>query len=674
MRCPAGTSVQLVQVCNVFGDGIYLPLAAGMLRAHAASQPDLARHYRFAPIVCERFDLADAAAHLDASGVVGLSTYVWSWEYSIALARRLRELHPGVVIVLGGPQVPDDARPRVASGLCDVAVHGEGEATFADVLRALRDGSPVGEIPGVTARGARGEPARAPARLRLDDLDALASPFLRGDFDPILAGRYRPIGLWETNRGCPFSCTFCYWGSAVGEKVRTFGWDRLMAELRWFERHRIDYVLCADANFGIKRRDLDLARAVAEQKRRSGFPRKFRIFSTKNASQRVMDVVDVLSAEGLDQGVSLTMQSLSPPALAAIGRRNIKLDAYVTLAKEARRRGMTSYSDLIVGLPGETYDSFLDGLEALMDVGQHDNVHVYVCTLLVGSEMSDPGYVARHGIRTARSPIIERHMRAGALPAGGIQEYEDIVIETATMPVDQWIETNVATVLVNVLHYQKVAPMLALYLHHERGVRFRRWYEAVKRRAGLASRAPLLAGAAAYARDFYRSIAEGRTARLVLPEFGDVVWPVEEAVFLRLCRHFDELGQELRALALDLGAEDGLDLDPGLLDELLALQLARVPRPGGPARAMVALEHDWPAWLEAVLSGEPARLVRRRVLVRLEDQHGDTRALPDYARKVAWYARSAADIPYRLTRLADPEGHAPPPVEPGGAPIAGAPA
>ncbi len=656
MGLPSGARVCLVQVCNVFGDGIYLPLAAGMLRAHAASQPDLAAHYEFAPIVCERFDLEDAARHVVAPAVVGLSTYVWAWEYSMALARRLRELYPDVVIVVGGPQVPGDARQLVASGLCDIAVHGEGEATFVDVLRALRDDAPVCDVPGVTARNALGEPVRAPDRPRLDDLDALASPFLRGDFDSVLSGRYRAIGLWETNRGCPFSCSFCYWGSAVGTKVRTFGWDRLMAEMRWFEAHHFDYVLCADANFGIKRRDLDIARAVAESKRRSGFPRKFRIFSTKNTSERVMEVVEVLTTEGLDQGLSLTMQSLSPDALTAIRRDNIKLDTYVSLAQQARKRGMVSYSDLIVGLPGETYDSFMDGLDTLMNVGQHDNVHVYVCTLLVGSEMSEPAYVARHGIKTARSPIIERHMRADALPAGGVQEFEDIVIETATLPTERWIETNVATVLVNVLHYQKVAPALALYLHHEHGVPFRRWYEWVKRHADDAVRFPLLADAAGYARAFYRSIVEGRTTRLVLPEFGDVVWPVEEAVFLRLSRSFDALRTELRALVLDLATEDGLRVDPAMVDELLMLQFARLPRPGGPVRATIDLAHDWPAWLEAVLAGRSARVERRPVRLRVIDQHGDTRSLADYARKVAWYARSAANIPYGIEPIAIERG------------------
>ncbi|MCC6524822.1 MAG: radical SAM protein [Polyangiaceae bacterium] len=651
MRRLAGNRVQLVQVCNVFGDGIYLPLAAGMLRAHAAAQPDLAAHFAFPPIVCERFELADTARHVVDPAVVGLSTYVWSWEYSLALARRLRALYPAVVIVLGGPQVPDDARALVASGACDVAVHGEGEQTFVELLRALRDGAPLDRVPGVTAKDEAGTPLRAPVRPRLDDLDALASPFLRGDFDAVLAGRYRAIGLWETNRGCPFSCTFCYWGSAVGEKVRVFGWERLMAELAWFEAHRFDYVLCADANFGIKRRDLDLAREVAQAKRRSGFPRKFRIFSTKNTSERVMDVVDVLTAEGLDQGLSLTMQSLSETALTAIGRRNIKLATYVDLAEKARARGMSSYSDLIVGLPGETYDSFLDGLDTLMNVGQHDNVHVYVCTLLVGSEMSEPAYRERHGIVTARSPIIERHMRADALPAGGIQEYEDVVVATATMPVEQWVETNVATVLVNLLHYQKVAPALALYLHEAHGVRYRRWYEWVKAHADAGTRAPLLGAAARYARAFYRSIAAGRTERLVLPEFGDVVWPVEEAVFLRLCRDFEALAAELRALALALADEDGLPLDRPLLEELSTFELARLPSPGGPRHATLELEHDWLAWLEAAQAGRPARLERRRVRFSVVDQHGDTRTLPDYARQVAWYARSAADIPYRLRRV-----------------------
>ncbi len=638
-----------MQICNVFADSIYLPLAAGMLRAYARADAELAASYDFAPILNERFDLAEVEQRISDPAVVGLSSYVWNWEYSLALARRLKQLYPEVLIVIGGPQVPEDASSLIAEGVVDVAVHGEGEVTFAEVLRAHAQGRPLADVAGVTAR-TEGGIERAARRERVGNLDTLPSPFLEGDFDDLLGGPRQLIGLWETNRGCPFGCTFCYWGSAVNTRVRQFGMQRLMRELDWFETQRIDYVLCADANFGIKKRDIEIARNVATAKRRSGYPRKFRTFSTKNASGRVLDVVEVLRGEGLDMGMSLTMQSLSEDALSAIGRKNIKLSTYVELRREAGKRGMPTYCDLIVGLPGETYDSFLDGLDRLMSLGQHDNVHVYTCTQLVGSEMADPAYREKHGIVSARSPIIERHMRADAISDGSIVEYEDVVVATRTMPLESWIETNLATVIVNVLHYQKVAHWPAIYLHHEHGVRYRRWYEHVKdaaRRGG----APRLAEAARFTEEYYRSIAEGRTRRLAFPEFGNVIWPIEEAVFLLLSKNFDGLYGELQALFSELCRADGIALDDSVAADLFAYQMAQVPRHGGPIAEKVVLEHDWPAYFAAALSGKRSVLQRTTTPLSIVDQHQTAGDLAAYALKVAWYARSSTDIPYHLERL-----------------------
>lgn len=642
--------VYLVQICNVFADSIYLPVAAGMLRAYARADQEISARYDFAPILHERFDLAETRQRISDPDVVGLSTYVWNWEYSLSLARRLKQLYPGVLIVIGGPQVPEDAASLIAEGVIDVAVHGEGEVTFAEVLRAFARGEPLAGVAGVSARGDRGV-ERAPRRERVRDLDSLPSPFLEGDFDDLLRGSRQLIGLWETNRGCPFGCTFCYWGSAVNTRVREFGMGRLSRELEWFEKHRIDYVLCADANFGIKKRDIEIARNVATAKRRSGFPRKFRVFSTKNASGRVLDVVEVLRSEGLDMGMSLTMQSLSEDALTAIGRKNIKMSTYIELRREAGQRGMPTYCDLIVGLPGETYDSFLDGLDRLMTLGQHDNVHVYTCTQLVGSGMADPAYRAKHGLVTARSPIIERHMRADAISDASIPEYEDVVVATRTMPLESWIETNLATVIVNVLHYQKLAHWLAIYLHHAHGVRYRRWYEHVKDAARDGSRVPRLAAAARFTEEYYQSIAESRTRRLVFPEFGSVIWPIEEAVFLLLSKDLDAVYRELEFLLAEFCRTEGIALDEGVASDLFNYQVAQVPRPEGPPVRTLELDHDWPAYFAAVLAGKPPALERAVTRLRIVDQHQTNGDKAAYALKVAWYARSSTDIPYHLERL-----------------------
>lgn len=658
--------VHLVQVCNAFGDAVYLPLSAGMLKAYAETRPGLAEHFRFETIVHHRFDLVETAALFPSPSVVGLSTYVWNWQFSLAVARELKRLHPQVLIVIGGPQVPEDCRELVESGLVDAAVHGEGELTFAEILEAIRDGRPLHEVPGVTARdGVRA--IRAPARARVAELDELPSPFLRGDFDPLLQGPLRLIGLWETNRGCPFSCTFCYWGSAINTKVRLFGWERLEQELEWFSRNRIDYVLSADANFGIKNRDIDIARMVADAKRRTGFPRKFRVFSTKNATDRVLDVLEVLRSQELDQGMSLTMQTLSPDAAKAIRRDNIKLSTYVRLGREAQKRRIVTYSDLIVGLPGESYDSFMDGLDTLMDIGQHDNVHVYHCTVLVGSEMSDPEYQARHGVKTIRTPILERHMRADAISAASIQEYEEIVVATDTMPFEAWVETNVATAVVNVLHYQKLLHLLPVHLHAAREVSYRRFYEFLKdvpRRE--AERYPRLAAAWAFAEDYFRKMGAGSAPRLVFPEFGDIVWPIEEAVYLLLSRDFDAAYAELGQLVWRFLSAEGVEVSEAELADLLEYQKALTPRPTGPADAEIDLQHGWPRYFEAILRGESPVLEPSTARYRVVDHHQVGGDLVRYAREVVWYARSATKLTYRIEPVESASGKVPLPLKASG--------
>ncbi len=650
----ARARVYLVQVCNAFGDAVYLPLAAGMLKAYASERPGLAGHFTFETIIHRRFDLAETAERFPAPAVVGLSTYVWNWEFSLGLARELRRLYPGVVLLLGGPQAPEDGRALVESGLVDVIVHGEGEVAFAEVLEALRDGAPLHDVAGVTARDESGRAVRGPARARVVELDELPSPFLRGDFDPLLTDGQRLIGLWETNRGCPFSCTFCYWGSAINQKVRIFGWDRLERELQWFSDHRVDYVLSADANFGIKKRDIDIARLVADAKRRTGFPRKFRVFSTKNASDRVLEVIDVLHAEGLDQGMSLTMQTLSPRALTAIKRENIRLSSYVDLARRAQERGIVTYSDLIVGLPGESHDSFMDGLDELMRLGQHDNVHVYHCTVLVGSEIGDPAYQARHGIRTVRTPILQRHMDADAIDTGSIQEMEEVVVATDTMPPADWIETNVATSVVNVLHYQKLAHYAAIFLHASSGASYRRHYALAKRLPESdPARFPMLSSAWRLARDYFTSLAAGRAERLVFREFGAVVWPIEEAMFLLLSKDFDATYAEIADLLRAVRREEGIAVDDEVLADVLAFQEAQTPRPDGPRRPIVHLSHDWPSYFDALLRGREAKLERRRATFRVVDHHRTGGDLARFAREVVWYARSATNLPYRMERVMD---------------------
>ena len=55
----------------------------------------------------------------------------------------------------------------------------------------------------------------------------------------------------ETNRGCPYACTFCDWGSLTYNKVKKFCLNRVYDELEWVGKNGCDFISLADANFGM---------------------------------------------------------------------------------------------------------------------------------------------------------------------------------------------------------------------------------------------------------------------------------------------------------------------------------------------------------------------------------------------------------------------------------------
>ena len=308
--------------------------------------------------------IADAVEALTDADLVGFSTYVWNGRISLEIARRLKALSPGIVIVFGGPHVPDQPEAFLrANPQIDLAVHNEGERTFLKLLEGFPDREAWQSLPGVSMVKADGSFVRNPNIDRVRDLDEIPSPFLEGAFDSIMAANPSEswIGLWETNRGCPFRCTFCDWGSATAAKVTKFGEERLYREVDWFADKKIEYIFCCDANFGIQKRDVDIAKYVAGIKQETGYPVALSVQNTKNATERAYETQKILSDAGLNKGVALSMQSVDMTTLEAIKRDNISLGTYMELQRRFTRDKVETYSDLILGLPGETYEFVRQG-------------------------------------------------------------------------------------------------------------------------------------------------------------------------------------------------------------------------------------------------------------------------------------------------------------------------
>lgn len=400
--------VHLVCASHIAG----VPLALGMLAATIIRHQDgrLLETFDLRPI---RRETATTLAAVQADPVPGLflfSNYLWSAPENLELSRRVKELAPGSVTVHGGPSTPKyegdvrrflDEHPHV-----DVMVLGEGERTVVEVLERLGAGLDVDAVAGVAGtivRTTDGRIVRGPERERIADLSELPSPYLMGLFDHLDGGVLDLMPL-ETNRGCPYGCTFCDWGSATMSRVRSFPIDRVVAEMEWIARRGVGTLFIADANFGILPRDLTLAERLVELAQRHGAPRTVLVSFAKHQTMRAVDIVRTWIEGGVVTEGSIALQSSDPETLEIIRRTNIRVERYDELTEAFRDMGLPLAVDLMLGLPGSTVDSFRADLQRCID-GEL-TARIYPTVVLPNSPMNDPDYQRDHAIRTDASGIV----------------------------------------------------------------------------------------------------------------------------------------------------------------------------------------------------------------------------------------------------------------------------
>lgn len=211
----------------------------------------------------------------------------------------------------------------------------------------------------------------------------MPSPYLSGYLDEFLTRNMIP--LFETNRGCPFKCTFCAWGSASKDLVRRIDLDQALAEITYVgqKSKSRSWIFC-DANFGILQRDIEIAKAIRSVHESQGFPATCHIWLAKNVTERNLAIADILG--DMIEPV-MAVQSLDDEVLKNIKRDNISLSTYAEYQQKFNKIGSRTYSDVIVPLPAESVQSHLDGLRMLtnlnVDVIQNHNMR-----LLAGAEIN----------------------------------------------------------------------------------------------------------------------------------------------------------------------------------------------------------------------------------------------------------------------------------------------
>jgi len=322
----------------------------------------------------------------DQPDVVGFANYGWNRDLNQKIGAYIREILPDALMVAGGPNIDNEDEARInflkEFSFLDFVIILGGEEPFAELIKWRQAaGAKKGSLPGNLIWLEGEKLCSTPQRPLKKIIENIPSPYLTGYLDEFIARGMVP--MLETNRGCPFSCTFCAWGMASQDLVRRFDHQRALQEIAYIgERSQaINWIVC-DANFGILKRDVDLAKAIRHVKDTMGFPQQCHVWTAKNTTGRNLQIGKILG----DMAVPvMAVQSMDEQVLKNIKRSNISLDTYEEYHAQFQAMGSKTYSDVIVPLPAETLESHISGIARLMALGVN-TICNHNMRLLAGAE------------------------------------------------------------------------------------------------------------------------------------------------------------------------------------------------------------------------------------------------------------------------------------------------
>jgi radical SAM superfamily enzyme YgiQ (UPF0313 family) len=294
------------------------------------------------------FDIQERAAEIvetilrERPKIVGLGVYIWNAGLSLEVVTLLKRVAPDVVVVLGGPEVSYELESQPAVVAADYVITGEADLKFAELCGQLLDGNP---------------PEQKVLAAELPDLERLVLPYDLYDERDVA---HRIIYV-EASRGCPFTCEFCL--SSLDIPVRQFPLAALLEQLEALLARGVRQFKFVDRTFNLNLRSSQAILEFFYKRYRPGLFLHFEMIPNR-LPEVLRGLIARFPAGALQCEVGI--QTFNPAVAERIKRRqdyNKLADNFQFLR---RRTGVHLHADLIVGLPGETVESFGQGFDQLM--------------------------------------------------------------------------------------------------------------------------------------------------------------------------------------------------------------------------------------------------------------------------------------------------------------------
>ena len=409
----------------------------------------------------------------DPPDILGLSNYSWNSNLSEHFAKVTRRYNSECIVLQGGTNFPHErdqqAEFLISRPNTDIYALFEGERSSLKVVERFIETNgdrkkffdrPIDGCVFLDPKLNNTKPKLITGKYleRIKDLDEIPSPYLNGMMDKFFDGKLTPF--LETNRGCPFTCSFCHTGSDYYHKLNKFSQERVKAEIDYIgkksKKFGITNLHMADVNFGMYPQDKLVCEFLLESKKKYSWPLQIMATTGKNSKKRVMEITSIL---GNMFSVNMSLQSMSETVLANIRRSNIRHEDMIAVNNHLREAGRSTKAELILPLPGETKKSFLEGLNKVLE-SNASSVTIYTLMMLQGTEFKTPTFRQKFGYNS-KFRIVP--LNFGEYDNEKVFDFEEVGVETKNLSFEDYLSLRSIALMVESLHNGKPYEEFFLY-------------------------------------------------------------------------------------------------------------------------------------------------------------------------------------------------------------------
>ena len=286
--------------------------------------------------------------------IIGLGVYIWNAEETLQVVKLLKQVSPETIIILGGPEVTYETEVQEIVSLVDYVITGQADITFKNICNdILNSKKPLDKI-------IKSE------HFKLDEINLPYAEYTDEDI------KNRVIYV-EASRGCPFKCEFCL--SSLDKTVYPFELNTFLSEMQILFNRGVRSFKFIDRTFNlkistsIKIMDFFLEKMKLDSEQQEKTYLHFELIPD-HLPEKLKAVMQQFPEDSLQFEIGI--QSLNPDIQDIISRKQDNKKVYENMRWIREETNAHIHADLIIGLPGETVDSFAIGFNKLIEMNPHE--------------------------------------------------------------------------------------------------------------------------------------------------------------------------------------------------------------------------------------------------------------------------------------------------------------